>query len=135
IVCANVASLLLARGAARAGEMAIRASIGADGRRLAFQLLAEAGVLAMAGGLLSIPVAHATLRAIVAIAPANSVQTSPTISIGVMALAGVMTLGTALLFGLAPALRAARTDPGAVIKGHVAQSAGNRAVARFRGAL
>ena len=135
IVCANVASLLLARGAARAGEMAIRASIGADGRRLAFQLLAESGVLAMAGGLLSIPVAHATLRAIVAMAPANSVQAFPTISVGVMALAGVMTLGTALLFGLAPALRAARTDPGAVIKGHVAQSASNRAVARFRGAL
>lgn len=135
IVCANVASLLLARGAARAGELAIRASIGADGRRLALQLLAEAGILAAAGGLLSVPVAHATLGAIVAMAPANAVEEIPTIGLDVMAIAGLMTLGTALLFGLAPALRAARTDPGAAIKGHAAQSVGNRAVARFRGAL
>lgn len=135
IVCANVASLLLARGASRAGEMAIRASIGAGGRRLALQLLAEASVLAAAGGLLSIPVAYATVGAIIAMAPAD-VATEPWgIGSAAMLLGAVATLCTVLLFGLAPALRAAGADPGAVMKGHAAHSAGTRAVARFRGGL
>ncbi len=135
IVCANVASLLLARGASRAGEMAIRASIGAGGRRLAFQLLAEAGVLAVAGGLLSVPIAYATLGAIVAMAPADVAAEPWGVGSAAMLLGAVVTLGTVLLFGLAPALRAAGADPGAVTKGHAAHSAGTRAVARFRGAL
>jgi predicted permease len=135
IVCANVASLLLARGASRAGEMAIRASIGAGRRRLAFQLLAEAGVLAVAGGLLSVPVAYATLGAIVAMAPADVAAGPWGIGSAAMALGAVATLCTVVLFGLAPALRAAGADPGAVMKGHAAHSAGTRAVARFRGVL
>jgi len=135
IVCANVASLLLARGASRAGEMAIRASIGAGRRRLAFQLLAEAGVLAAAGGLLSVPVAYATLGAIVAMAPGDVAAGPWGIGSAAMLFGAVATLGTVLLFGLAPALRAAGADPGAVMKGHAAHSAGTRAVARFRGVL
>ena len=133
IVCANVASLLLARGASRAGEMAVRASIGAGRGRLALQLLAEAMVLAVAGGLLSVPVAYATLGAIVAMAPANVAALS--IGDAAMLLGAAATLGTVLVFGLAPALRAARAHPGAVMKGHAAHSADTRAVARFRGAL
>jgi predicted permease len=135
IVCANVASLLLARGAARGGEMAIRASIGAGRRRLAVQLLAEAGVLAVGGGLLSVPVAYATLGAIVAMAPADVAAQPWGIGSAAMLLGAFATLGTVLLFGLAPALRAARTDPGAVMKGHAAHSAGARSVARFRSVL
>jgi predicted permease len=135
IVCANVASLLLARGASRAGEMAIRASIGGGRRRIALQLLAEAGVLAVAGGLLSIPAAYVTLGAIVAMAPGN-VATEPWgIGSAAMLLGALATLCAVLLFGLAPALSAARADPVAVMKGNAAHSAGNRAIARFRGVL
>src|SRR5690606_19703627 len=58
IVCVNVASLLPARGVARGGELAVRAALGARGPRLAAQLFSEAGVLALAGGILSVPVAY-----------------------------------------------------------------------------
>lgn len=133
IVCANVASLLLARGASRAGEMAIRASIGASRGRLALQLLSEALVLAAAGGLLSVPVAYATLGAIIAMAPTDVAAWR--LGSAAMLLGAAATLATVLLFGLAPALRAAGADPGAAMKGHAAHSAGTRAVARFRGAL
>ncbi len=135
IVCANVASLLLARGASRAGELAIRASIGASRWRLAFQLLAEASVLAVAGGLLSIPIAYATLGAIVAMAPADVAAEPWGLGSAAMLLGAGATLCTVLLFGLAPALRAAGSDPGAAMKGHGAHTAGTRVVTRFRGAL
>lgn len=135
IVCANVASLLLARGASRAGEMAIRASIGAGRRHLALQLLTESSILAVAGGLLSIPVAYATLGGIMAMAPADAAEGPWGIGAAAVVLAAAATLGTVLVFGLAPALRAARTDPGAVVKGNAAHAAGTRAVARFGGVL
>jgi hypothetical protein len=72
IACVNIASLLLARGISRAGEMAIRASVGASRWRLVAQLLAESMVLAVIGGLLAMPVAVATLRVILALAPGGS---------------------------------------------------------------
>jgi putative ABC transport system permease protein len=135
IVCVNVANLLLARGVARTGEMAIRASIGAERRHLAAQLLLEAGTLAVIGGLLSLPVAAATLRLLVAIAPPEAAQGFFELSATAMLFAAAAALGTVLLFGSAPALRAARTDPGAVVKGQAAQAAAGRAVVRFRGVL
>lgn len=135
IVCANIANLLLAHGASRAGEMAIRASIGAGRRRLALQLLAEAGVLAAIGGVLSVPVAYATLSAIVAMAPANPTAEPWDLATEALMFGAAATLCTVLLFGLLPALRAARTDPGAVVKGQAAQTTGTRSFSRFRGAL
>jgi putative ABC transport system permease protein len=135
IVCVNVASLLLARGASRAGEMAIRASIGAGRRQLAFQLLTEAGVLAVAGGLLSLPVAYATLAGIISMAPSDVAAAPWEIGDAAMLFGAVATLGTVLLFGLAPALRAARADPGTVMKGNAAHVLGNRTVVGFRSVL
>jgi ABC-type antimicrobial peptide transport system permease subunit len=60
IVCTNVASLLLARGASRTGEMAIRASLGAGRGRLARQLFLESATVPIIGGLCSLPIAAAT---------------------------------------------------------------------------
>jgi putative ABC transport system permease protein len=136
IACVNVANLLLARGASRSGEMAIRASIGASRGRLIAQLLAESGVLALVGGVLAIPAAVATLRAIQAIGVGVAqggfglVLNPP-----VVLFAAAITLGTVVLFGLVPALSAGRTDTAAVMKAQSAQSAGGRGLLRFRNAL
>ena len=136
IACVNVANLLLARGASRSGEMAIRASIGASRGQLVAQLLAEATALALVGGLLAFPAAMVTLRAIGAIAgerlpgSADIILNPP-----VLLFAAAITLGTVVLFGLAPALSAGRTDTAAVMKAQSAQSAGGRGLLRFRNAL
>src|SRR5690606_29232169 len=75
IVCVNIANLLLARGAARTGELAIRASIGASRRHLLTQSLADAGVLAVVGGLASLLVAAIILAGIQAMIPVVEVGT------------------------------------------------------------
>src|SRR5262245_46215463 len=74
IVCVNVANLMLARGARRAGELAIRSSIGASRRQLVGHLLLEAGVLGVLGGLASVTVALVTLRAVVALVPVGTLD-------------------------------------------------------------
>jgi predicted permease len=136
IVCANIASLLLARGVERGREMALRASLGASRGRLAGQLLLESVFLATAGAVASVPVALLTLRGFFAISPGWVVD-NLTISVGRESLlfAAVAALGTVVLFGLAPALYATRADLGSVIKGQAAQSVGGRSTAGFRRAL
>ena len=133
IACVNIANLLLARGASRTGEMAIRASLGASRLRLAAQLLAESTMLALIGGLLSLPVAIATLRVIGAMA--GGLGSLAGLSPPVMLFAAGITLGTVVLFGLIPALSTGRADPGNVIKAQSAQSPGGRGLTRFRSGL
>ena len=140
IVCGNIANLLLARGASRAGEMAIRVSLGADRPRLAGQLLTEYGLLALIGGLLSFPVAFAILRIVGAVAPQSfSSQLFGDrlvgASSGATLFAAGATIVTVILFGLAPALSTGRADPARVIKAQSRQSPGGRGVARFRNML
>jgi predicted permease len=140
IVCGNIANLLLARGASRAGEMAIRVSLGANRSRLAAQLLTESGVLAAIGGLLSFPVAFAILRVVSAVVPQSF--TSQLLSdrldassSGAAVFAAGATLVTVILFGLVPALSTGRADPAGVIKAQSRQSPGGRGIARFRSML
>ena len=138
IVCVNVANLMLARGARRAGELAIRSSIGASRWQLVGDLLLESGVLAVLGGLASLPVALATLRAVVALVPANTFQAEVfpvTLSPAAGAFAVALTLATVLVFGLLPALRAARVDPGAAMKGDAHHAVSGRGVTRVGAAL
>jgi predicted permease len=133
IVCVNIANLLLARGSARAGELAIRTSVGASRGRLVAQLVAEAALLGLLGALASAPVAVATLRLVASNALTNSVAVS--LSLPALAFAAAATLVTVLLFGVAPAIQASRTDLGSIIKGQASQSPGGRGVARFNRAL
>ena len=135
IVCVNVANLLLARGAARAGELSIRAAVGASRRRLVAQLLLESTVLAVIGGLLSVPVAVASVSAIetVLLPPALAEQVDLTISSAALLFASLTTGATVLLVGLIPALRVSRADPGRIIKAPGALAARERVIGRLRG--
>jgi predicted permease len=135
-VCVNITNLLLARGAARAGEMAIRAAIGAGRGRLAAQLLVEASVFGVLGALLALPVAAITLSAIAASVPAGIANRfTPQLSLEALGFAGALLVLTVVFFGLLPALRASDTDAGHVMKSSGRQPGGGRALARFRGAL
>ncbi len=134
IVCVNVANLLLARGMSRAGELAIRASIGASRGRLARQLLTEMTVLAALGGLLSVPVAIGTMRSLVALFPAGLAQ-PVTMNGTALSFAALISIGTTLLFGLAPLLQATRVQPGAAIKTNTVQTVGRHGLLRFHGVL
>ena len=136
IVCANVANLLLARGAARAGELAIRASIGAGRRQLVAQLATELTMLGALGGALAVPVAASTLALIAAIVPAELAEGLVIrLDLATMLFAAVATLVTVLVFGLLPAFQATRADPGEVLKSHSAHSSGGRGMTRLRAVL
>ncbi len=136
IACANIANLLLARSAARAGEMAIRLSIGAGRWQLITQLLTESCLLACFGGIASIYVARVTLDLIASLLPSDG-PTSLTFTIDSTTLlfAGALTVGTGFLFGLFPALHSTRPDLVTTLKGQAGQPSGARAAARFRASL
>jgi predicted permease len=134
LVCANIANLLLARGATRAGEMAIRASLGADRGRLLRQALLESTTLAVAGGIASIPVALVTLRGVRILLP-DGERLDMTLNGQALVFTAVAALATVLLFGLAPAIRASRADPGLAMKGQAQQAVGAHGARRFRGTL
>ena len=133
IACANIANLLLARGAARAGEMAVRLSIGAGRGQLVRQLLGESCLLALFGGLAGIVVAQWTLNLMAMLLPREAADTVTfTIDGVVLLFAAGLTIGTGLLFGLFPALHSTRPDLIAALKGQSGQPSGARSAARFR---
>ncbi len=111
IACANIANLLLARGAARSGEMAVRLSIGAGRWQLIRQLLGESCLLALFGGLGGLVVAQWTLNLISTLLPPEAIDTI-TLSIDPT----VMLFAAALAIGYRPAVRivpgAAQHAPG-----------------------
>src|SRR5262245_32836837 len=133
IACANIANLLLARSAARAGEMAIRLSIGASRGRLIGQLLTESLLLAVLGGTAGIVVAHWTLVLVTSLLPPD-VQHTITFSIGgtVILFAIGLTFATGLLFGLFPALHSTRPDLVSTLKNQAGQPSGAKGAARAR---
>lgn len=119
IACANLANLLMARASRRRREMAVRLAIGADRARIVRQLLTESLVLSLTGGLLGLALANWLIRTLAA---TDGVLPFPVDDAGLALDPRVLlfTLGvsmlTGVLFGLAPALQASRTDVSGAIK-------------------
>jgi putative ABC transport system permease protein len=104
ITCVNVANVLLARGAARSQELAVRAALGARRTRLFGQLLVENLVLALLGGALGVVAAHWSVRAFTALAPGDVPRLEEAgINGTVLVFAIALSCATALLFGVLPA--------------------------------
>jgi putative ABC transport system permease protein len=111
IACANVANLQLARAAARRHELSVRAALGAGRRRLMRQLLTESLVLSLAGGLAAIALAYAGVQWFARVVPdLLPLYGDITLSRGVLLFAGLVTLATGLVFGIAPAWQASRAQ-------------------------
>ncbi|HEV7890855.1 MAG TPA: ABC transporter permease [Pyrinomonadaceae bacterium] len=135
IACANLANLMLARGAARGREFAIRAALGARRPRLVLQLLTENAVLALAAGLLGLALAAFGVRALVAFAPRDVPRLEDVgIDFRVLLFTFCLSLLASVLFGLLPAWRVARTDPNDSLK-EGGRGVSGRVASRTRGLL
>jgi putative ABC transport system permease protein len=143
IACTNIANLLLARGSGRLKEVAIRTAVGANRRRLIQQFLTESVLLGLAGGALGLLLAAWGMRALTAVLPEQiSIQGSSTLislpKLGfdhwVLLFTAAVSIGTGILFGLAPAFAATRVGPSDALKegGRSSSASGHQ---RLRGAL
>jgi predicted permease len=136
IACANIANLLLARGASRGQEMALRSALGGGRTQLLGQLLTESVLLALLGGVASLFVAQWTLQLIGSFLPPEASQVMTlTIQPSVVLFTALLALGTGFVFGLYPALHATRTDLIGVLRANSGQASGSRGAQRYRTAL
>jgi predicted permease len=109
IACANLASLLLARGVQRHRELAVRMAMGARPRRIARQVLTESLLLSMGGGLIGVGLAVLAVPRIAALVPTSlPIAAAPTADLRMLLVAMLATLATGVGFGLVPAWRLAR---------------------------
>jgi predicted permease len=118
IACANLANLLLARGAARRSEMAVRLSLGASRERLIRQLVTESFALAAIGGIAAIAVAYVLHRGLVRMMAESDPRFYISFSLDpqVLAFVVVATVAAALLFGALPAWQITRAEAGETLK-------------------
>jgi predicted permease len=119
VACANVANLLLARGATRKAETSIRMALGAARTRLVRQMLTESILLGCFGGLAGLVIAYAGTRVILSLAfpeaPQLPIHASP--SIPVLIFAFLLSLLTGVIFGIVPALITSHSDPAEALRG------------------
>ncbi|HEX5420801.1 MAG TPA: FtsX-like permease family protein, partial [Gammaproteobacteria bacterium] len=136
LCCANIAGLMLVRGSARSGEMAVRASMGATRGRLASLLLAESLLLALPAVLLSLPVALLSLRGIASGMPGIP---PAAFDVGLDVRAALVAIGvaavSAVVFGLCPAWGLIRKEPGKTLQAFGVRQTSGKGVTRFRMSL
>jgi predicted lysophospholipase L1 biosynthesis ABC-type transport system permease subunit len=133
LVCVNIANLLLVRGSERAHEIALRSALGADRSRLVRQMLIESITLALAGGAASLAVARLAMSAIV-ILGAGTIPRLESLSLDprLMLFSFLIASVSAIVFGLAPALRASRTQPVDVLRDQSRSATGSVGQMRLR---
>jgi len=126
IACANVANLLIARAFMRQKELAVRLSLGASRGRLVRQMLVESVLLAFLGASLGLALSVVLTRSLLSLLPAGAapllIQPKPDLRI--LLFTFVVTVVTALVFGLLPAFRASRPDPWTTLKDTIGSIAG-----------
>jgi predicted permease len=135
IACANVANLLLARASGRQKEVAIRSALGAGWKRLVRQLLTESILLGLAGGAAGLLIAKWSLYVVRTVNPGNIPRLAEIgIDARVLAFTLAISVLTGVLFGVAPAIRAARADliTGLKVGGRSSQSDGGFGIGRLR---
>ncbi len=137
VACANVASLMLARGVGRMREVTVRAALGADAGRLAQQFLVESAVLTLGGALLGVGLAIAGLEAMLALAPADIPRVGSVAVDGrVLGTTLVVTIFVAIVFGIMPTFQARRLRLQAALQLASGRGASaGKAHRRFRAAL
>ena len=134
ITCANVAGLLMAKGAARRREIAVRMALGARRRAVVRQLLLESLLLGVVGGLAALFVAVWSSQLLIHLLPEDTTLAA-NLDARVLAFNIAVALGAGLLFGVLPALQAARTDISATLKGAAGGIASQLSHARWRKVL
>ena len=136
IACANVANLLLARAAARRKEIAIRTALGAGRLRLIRQLLTESILLAVMGGALGLLLAYGEIRLLLGLNLANIPRLNEIdIDNRVLGFTFLIAILTGIIFGLAPALQASKTDLNETLKEGARGSTGGLSRQRTRSLL
>jgi predicted permease len=136
IACANVANLLLARGAAREREFAVRSALGAGRARMLRQLGAESLLLAVGAGLAGLVLAACGIPALAAFAPPNIPRLDEVrIDGSVLLFTASLSLLAGILFGVAPAWRVSQQNPSEALKGGAGGAAGNLRLRRTQGLL
>ncbi len=132
IACANIANLMLARAAAREKEIAVRVAIGASRRRIVGQLLSESVLLAAVGGILGAAVASGLSRSLISFLATEGDGLLLDIAFDwrVFVFTAAVALITCVVFGLAPAIRAARIAPGAAMNARVTTAGRERFLGR-----
>ncbi len=137
IACANIANLMIARGMARQREVAIRLAMGAGRARIIRQVLTESLVLALAGGACGLLFAAWTSEALLGLLPGDSFRTvfSAAVDARLLIFTAAASVLTGILFGLFPAIQAARSEPGPALKDAATAATASRTAVRLRKGL